>query len=131
VRIFNHPDQTYTNGVAKNDRTGRAYKRAIRILKRLRNKLQEENVAAASDIGSFLIESLVWNVPDSAFNHDTYYSIIRDVLADTFNNTLNDDDCKEWAEVNDCKYLFRPSQPWTRPQAHDFLSAAWDRIGYK
>jgi hypothetical protein len=131
VKIVNYPDQTYQNGVDKNNRTGRTYKRTIRILKRLRNKMQEENIAAAHDISSFLIESLAWNVADETFGHDTYTSVIRDVLAHTFNSTLNDPDCKDWLEVNDCKYFFHASQPWTREQAHNFLSAAWDYVGYQ
>ena len=131
VRIHNWPEQTHVNGVAKHDRTSRKYKRAIRILKRLRNHLQDEKIAAADDIGSFLIESLVWNAPDSAFAHNTYTAILRSVLAHTFNNTLNDETCKDWAEVNELKYLFRSNQPWTRPQAHDFLSAAWDYVGFQ
>jgi hypothetical protein len=85
----------------------------------------------ANNIGSFLIECLVWNAPNEAFNHDTYTSNVRSALVHTFNNTLDDERCKEWGEVNELKYLFRSSQPWTRQQAHAFLSAAWDYIGYK
>jgi hypothetical protein len=129
-RVINWPEQTRANGIAKHERTARQYKRAIRILKRLRNKMQDENIATAHDIASFLIECLVWNAPDSAFNHNTYTAVIRDVLMHTFNNTINDADCQEWGEVNEIKYLFRPSQPWTREQAHKFLSAAWDYIGF-
>src|SRR6266508_992839 len=124
VKIVNYPDQAHKNGVAKHERTGRMYKRTIRILKRLRNKMQDENIAASKDIGSFLIESLVWNAPDDAFSHDTYNNIVRHVLAYAFNHTTKDEDCKDWLEVSNCKYLFRTSQPWTRDQAHKFLSAA-------
>jgi hypothetical protein len=131
TRIHNYPDQAYANGVAKHTRTGRAYKRAIRILKRLRNKMQDENIATAQDIGSFLIESLVWNAPDEAFAHNTYTKVMRAVLAHTFNGTIKDESCKDWLEVNDHKFLFHSSQPWTRPQAHGFLSAAWDYLGLK
>lgn len=131
ARIINWPEQDYTNGVARNDTTGRGYKRAIRILKRLRNKMQDEKVAEASNIASFLIECLVWNAPLEAFEHDTYAAIVRHVIADVFNRTRNDEDCKEWGEVNELKYLFRPAQPWTREQANKFLHTAWNYIGYK
>jgi hypothetical protein len=130
-RVINWPDQTYSKGVAKNDVTARRYKRIIRILKRLRNKMQEEKIAAANNIASFLIESLVWNTPDEGFNHSSYRDDVRYVLMHTFNHTLSDDPCNEWGEVNELKYLFRPSQPWTRQQAHDFLSAAWDYLGFQ
>jgi len=58
-------------------------------------------------------------------------SDVRHVLAHTFNATINDDDSKEWGEVNELKYLFRPSQTWTRQKVHAFLSAAWNYIGFK
>lgn len=129
--VINWPEQHYANGVARNSASGKAYKRTIRILKRLRNKMQGEKVTEASDIASFLIESLVWNAPLEAFSHDTYAAIVRHVIADVYNRTIKDEDCKDWGEVNELKYLFRVSQPWTRKQANDFLNAAWNFIGYR
>ncbi|MHC1599775.1 MAG: nucleotidyltransferase domain-containing protein [Candidatus Methanospirareceae archaeon] len=131
VLIKNWHEQTYQNGVEKNKTTARRYKRVIRILKNLRNKMQEDKVSAANNIPSFLIECLVWNVPNEDFNNDLYTTDVRGVLAHIFNKTLDDDQCKEWGEVNELKYLFRPSQHWTREQAHSFLSAAWDYVGFK
>lgn len=129
--IINWPDQNYENGVQRNDETGRIYKRIIRILKRLRNAMQEDKIAKAENVASFLIESLVWNVPLEAFQHDTYTDDVRHVIADIFNRTRSENECSEWGEVNDLKYLFRPSQPWTREQANQFLDAAWNYIGFK
>lgn len=129
--ILNWPEQSYTNGVTKNNATGRRYKANVRILKRLRNEMQEAGIADADEIASFLIESLVWNAPDEAFGHDKLKDDVRYVLAHCFNHTLDDQKCKEWGEVNELKYLFRSAQPWTRQQAHKFLSAAWDYIGFE
>ena len=131
LRIENWPDQTYSNGVDKNKSTSQRYKKIIRILKNLRNDMQGENIAAAENIASFLIESLVWNTPNEGFGHSDLTSDVRHVLAHTFNDTRSDETCNEWGEINEIKYLFRPSQPWSRIQAHDFLSAAWDYIGFK
>ncbi|PWU19845.1 MAG: nucleotidyltransferase [Verrucomicrobia bacterium] len=130
-RIVNYPDQTDANGTSRNNETGRHYKRVIRILKRLRNKMQEDRIQEANDIASFLIECLVWNCPVEAFQHDRYADDVRYVLAHTYNNTREDSTCSEWGEVNELKYLFRKSQPWTREQANAFLNAAWDYIGFK
>lgn len=129
--IKNWPQQIYDNGVARNTATGRKYKRAIRILKRLRDQMQSERITAATGISSFLIECLVWNADIDAFSKDSYTAIVRHVLANLWNRTRKDEDCKEWGEVNELKYLFRPSQPWTRQGANTFLQAAWDYIGYK
>ena len=60
-RIINWPEQTYNNGVERNTATGRKYKRVIRILKRLRDRMQDDGIAIAKKTPSFLIECLVWN----------------------------------------------------------------------
>ncbi len=130
-RIWNWPQQNYDNGVAKNERVNRHYKRLVRIVKRLRYKMEDDGVAAAKSIPSFLIECLVWNCPDAAFLHNTYAADTRSVLAHLFNNTRKDEECSEWGEVNELKYLFRSSQPWTRDQVHSFVSAAWDYVGFE
>ncbi len=131
AQVINWPQQNYDNGVAKNDATGTRFKSVVRILKRQRNKMDEERVAAAKPISSFLIECLVWNVPDDRFGHDTYSADVRSGLAYLFNNTMKWEDCKEWGEINELKYLFRASQPWTIEQAHAFLSAAWDYLDFE
>ena len=93
--------------------------------------MEDDGITAAKGIASYLIECLVWNVPNSGFFHTTYKDDLRFALAHTFNATIDDEQCKEWGEVNDLKYLFRPIQKWTRQQAHSFLSAAWDYVGFK
>ena len=130
-RVINWPEQTYNNGVERNTATGRKYKRAIRILKRLRDRMQDDGFAIAKKTPSFLIECLVWNADVDAFSRDTYTAVVRHLLADLWNRTRKDDDCSEWGEVNELKYLFRHAQPWARQEANEFLQAAWDHIGYQ
>ncbi len=129
--IKNWPQQTYDNGISRNDATGRRHKRIIRILKRLRNKMQDEKKAEASNIASFLIECLVWNAPLSAFQHDTYTEDIRQVIIGVWNPTKTDETCSKWVEVNQLKWLFHSTQSWTRQQAHQFMHAAWNYIEFK
>lgn len=129
--IINWPEQTYNNGVERNTATGRQYKRLIRILKRLRDKMSDESIAIAEKTPSFLIECLVWNADVTAFAKDTYTAMVRHVLADVWSRTRKDEDCTDWGEVNELKYLFRSAQPWTRTDANAFLQAAWDYIGYQ
>jgi hypothetical protein len=129
--IKNFPKQCYDSGVAKNNRVGRRFKRVVRILKRLRDLMQDQGITEAKNVPSFLIECLVWNVPDARFNHDSYSADVREVLAHTFNATLNDNDCSSWVETNELKWLFKGAKPWTRVQAHDFLGAAWNQCAFK
>jgi hypothetical protein len=129
--VINWPKQTYDNGVSKNTSNGRKYKRTIRILKRMRDEMKAANIAEAKVVSSFLIECLVWNANTDAFKKTSYTDVLRYVIADLWNRTRSDTDCDEWGEVNELKYLFRSSQPWTRNQANDFLQKCWDYIGYK
>lgn len=130
-RIRNWPEQHYANGVGKNDATNRRYKRIVRILKSLSNEMSANGIKSAKDAPSFLIECLVFNASNPCFNYIEFRPMVREVLAELFNNTMTDEKCSTWGEVSELKYLFRPSQPWTREGAHRFLSDAWDYIGLK
>lgn len=129
-KIINWPQQVYDNGVAKHARTLRRYKKIIRILKNLRNWMQQENISAADDIASFLIECLVWNCPDHCFGAGTLTEDTRSVLAHLISNLDVDHKSSEWGEVSELKYLFRPSHAWTRLQAYNFSLACWKALGF-
>ena len=128
--VTNWPQQQLENGITKNNATNHRYKFMVRALKRLETELVKEGLLK-DELPSFLIECLVYNVPDDSFNHATYMDEMRAVLANIFNATLSDERCTEWVEVNWRKYLFRSSQPWTRSQAHTLADAAWNRLGFK
>jgi len=130
-RIINWPEQNYRNGTDKNQKTGERYKRMVRVLKCLRNEMDDAGVVAAKPIPSYLIECLVWNVPNTKFGHDAYSDDVREILVFLFSSTKEDSGCSEWGEVNELKYLFRSGQPWTREQANVFVVAAWNHIGFK
>lgn len=129
-RVRNWPEQHYENGVSKNNSCGRRYKRIVRVLKSLSNEMSEYGIDSAKNAPSFLVECLVWNTPNDYLTYQTYYSAVRATLAHLFNQTISDEKCSEWGEVSELKYLFRGSQPWTRSSAHQFVSDAWDYIGY-
>lgn len=128
--VRNWPDQHYANGVSKNNLTSRRYKRVVRILKTLSNEMSEKGVKSAKDAPSFLIECLVFNASNACFESSNYKSMVRAILAELFNKTIDDEKCSEWGEVSELKYLFKGSQPWTRQSANQFLSDAWGYIGY-
>ncbi|MBC8198822.1 MAG: nucleotidyltransferase [Desulfobacterales bacterium] len=127
-RIINWPEQHYTNGCHKNTNTGKRFKSIVRVLKALSNEMTEQNVSGG-DIPGFLIECMVWNVPNSEFQNNTYTADVQAALAFLYEKTKDDAPCKEWGEVSELKYLFRPSQKWTRQQANAFTVAAWNYVG--
>lgn len=129
--VINWPEQTYDNGIAKNDRTGRIYKRVIRILKNLRNFMQDNKIQQDAVLPSFLIESLVWNMPDQYFLMNTYTEVVNVCLKHLLEATLNESYCSEWGEVNELKYLFRSTQPWTMQQVNSFMGSALTTLGMR
>ncbi len=117
--IVNWPVQTNDNGVAKNTRTSRRYKRVVRGLKALENQMA---IAGAPETSSWLIECLVYNVPDSEFSSTgNYANALTTVLwlQKALSATAGQG---EWLEVNELKYLFGPAQPWSLPEAIAFTS---------
>ena len=122
--VKNWPKQDYENGVAKNEATNRQYKALVRILKCLRAEMEEQGHKVAEGIAPYLIACLVWNVPDHKFAAETNESLTVNALDYLIGQTSLDELVKDWAEVNDLKYLFRDSQPWRRKDVHAFLESA-------
>jgi hypothetical protein len=127
-RIVNWPQQNYDNGTAKNAGTGFRFKKLVRVLKRLRNEMAAAKVPAAEPIPSYLIECLVWNAPDRAFVAEEYTENLKEVLVYLLVNTVDDQVCSQWFEVNGLKLLFGFHQPWTRLTAQQFIRAAWEYV---
>jgi hypothetical protein len=94
----------------------------------LRFYLIKKEVKAADPVASYLIECLLYNVPDSIFGGDSYKDNVQNALLTCFSATKSEENCAKWLEVNEIKYLFHPTQPWTRQQAYDFVLAAWSYV---
>lgn len=131
ARILNWPEQNYANGVAKNERTKRRFKALSRVFKTLRNEMNAEGILAAKPIASFLIESLVYNVPDEQFGNDSLVQDARNVLVHLWNATKPDGAASAWYEVNGLKLLFGDGQKWTATQVNAFVQAAWTQMDFK
>ena len=142
TRITNFPQQHYLNGCAKTDRTGRRYKRIVRILKRLRNDIGDNPQTPqhmrdrAKGTASFLIECLVFNCPDQIFQHPAIYDDVVAVLRYLSNELhrpmtgttlLTGPASMLWMEVNGIKSLFGPHQAWSSQVACEFVNCA---LGY-
>lgn len=123
------PDQHYENGVTRNAATGRRYKGVVRILKTLRNKMEEAGISAAKPIAGFFVECLVWNVDVECFGSGTWDQDIQNTLAYLWRETQEPGACAEWREVSDWKYLFKGLPDSKRQQANAFIDAAWSFVG--
>jgi hypothetical protein len=120
---FNYPDQHFDNGVAKNNRTGRRYKRSVRIMKSIENRLVSDNAVTA--FPSFLIECLAYNVPDHIYNATAdWRTLIMNICVHVWgyvSKLPEPADGLRWLEVNGHKYLFGPHQRWTKREAQNFI----------
>ena len=124
----NFPEKQYTNGVAKNDRTHRRYKRMVRAFKKLQTRLVQDGLLD-EELASYFSECLAYNVPDIAFGHTNYVNDMNQILARIFNSTLDAGDYAEWEQVHGLEYLFHG--PFERSVAHHVADVAWDAMGFE
>jgi hypothetical protein len=130
--IVNYPEQQLANGKSKNLKTGYAFKKAVRVLKRVENAMVDAN--AFREMPSYFIECLAYNCPDSIFARSSWTALVRDMLVHISNELQGDEpseDGQRWFEVNGCLYLFHSSQKWSRVDGREFAHAAWNYLGYR
>ena len=120
IIIYNWPDQNYSNSVNKNSNTKKRYKAFVRILKNLRVELKKDGYSY-NHIPSFLAECLAWNVPNCAYDADSYKKMSLDCLKYLSVQLADINNVRKWGEVNELKYLFGTNQPWTLTQAKGFV----------
>ena len=125
------PNEHYENGRDKNRATYRRYRGIVRILKKVRNEMDESGHAVAKPIPGYLVECLTWNTPNACFDGYTWDARVQTVVAYLWSVTKDGTICSSWREVDNIKLLFDGLQPWTREQAHSFIDAARDYIGIR
>jgi hypothetical protein len=129
--IKNFPLQHIENGKEKNALTQKRFKRLTRIFRRIRYHMIDNHVPVNDHITSFLVECLVWNVPNRIFNdYHNWTNRLRNSLVWLYGNTDEDSKCKEWGEVSEYLYLFRPSRKWSREDVNNYIVQMWGYVGY-
>ncbi|MFB8777132.1 nucleotidyltransferase domain-containing protein [Streptomyces broussonetiae] len=129
--LRNYPQQQLDNGRAKNKRTNQYYKKAVRIMKRVENAMVAEDVHR--EVPSFFVECLVYNCPDRIFMEPTWAKTVEGIIVHVWQELDGPEPSEEserWFEVNGCKFLFHPTQAWSRQDGRDFVKAAWNYLGY-
>jgi hypothetical protein len=124
----NFPKIQVERGTAKNNDTGRRYKRMVRCLKKMQTRLVENGVLD-EELPSYFIECLVFNAPDGRFNTDSYLEDFRNVVGAIWAATKPDGDWDQWKEVHGLHYLFRGDFAGMRAKAHKLVDKAWDEVG--
>ena len=78
--IVNYPKEHYQNGATKSSRTSDRFKRTVRMFKNARNHMESTGRISVDLAPSYFVECLIYNAPDSAFQHsfqETYRSIVN------------------------------------------------------
>lgn len=125
---YEWPRQHYENGNGKNTDTRRAYRGVVRIIKKLRNIMDEEGIAEANPIKGFNVECLVWNAPNTCFTHATWYEDVSVVLNHLSYHLSSMALCGEWGEVSELKYLLKNDDA-KRANLKSFIDRARKYIG--
>lgn len=126
--VANFPYQHLMNGREKNNFTFRYYKKMVRVLKAL--TIERMNIKFQSNfICGFLIECLLYNLPDNCFGLDTYTQSLQSIL-ETIYAYINDNSYKNFLEVNGIKLLFNNEQKWNVNDVKKFVESTWNYCGF-
>ena len=130
-KVINFPIQHIENGKLKNSQTQRRFKRLTRIFKRIKAKMIEDGKSVNQNITSFLLECLVWNVPDWIFNgYDTWTDRLKKSIVFLYGNTEEEQDYKDWNEVSGLLPLFHSGRKWSRADVNAYLLNLWCYLEY-
>lgn len=130
--VISYPKLHIKNGIEKNTKTQRRFKRTVRIVKKIRYHMIENNKSVDGNISSFLIECLLWNVPDRVFNeNDTHEDRVKESIRFLYFKTKdNQSECKKWGEVSEILYLFSDNKKWDIEIVNKFLLQMWHYLGF-
>lgn len=129
--VVNYPLQHIDNGTIKNSETSKRFKRLTRIYRRVRYKMLDDNIAVSDNITSFLLECLVWNVPNYIFNgNQTWTDRLKSSIGHLYANTKEQEKCKDWTEVSKELYLFHSGRKWSHSDVNNFLIQMWNYLEY-
>ena len=124
--VTNFPIQHIENGKLKNSQTQRRFKRLVRLFKRIRAKMIEDGESVNQNITSFLLECLVWNVPNRIFNdYETWTDRLENSILFLYGKTKEEGVYKDWVEVSSLLPLFDSDCKWTRTDVHTYLQNLW------
>jgi len=126
--IDNFPRQQLDNGRRKNIDTGQRYKNYVRALKNAENHLVKAGDMEAKP--SYLMECLVWNVPDATLRTGDLDAGFRATLVWLWEHLTDKYVYEDWEEPNGLKYLFWHGRKWTHADAKEIVLKTWQMLGY-
>lgn len=128
TKVVNWPAQQFDNGRSKNWRTNRRYKSYVRALKNAENALVE--VGTISDLPSYFMECIVFNVPDSTLTAGSLDYGFQETLRWLWLHLEDGSAYESWVEPNRNKWLFKEDQKWSIEDGKDLVLATWRYLAY-
>lgn len=128
--ISNYPKIHKKNGIDKNEKTNHEYKKLVRIMKHIKNNMVDDGKADGKKITSFLIESLIWNVPNEIItSYDSWNETVKNALL-YIHKSISENTHSKWTEVSGMLYLFDESRAWSDRDVKTWLETTWNYLGY-
>jgi len=125
----NFPHQHYENLAVKDHRNSNKVKGCIRILKRVRNELEDAGQWDRKRSPSYYLEGLLWNVPDRHFygNYDTVFPAVLQYLWKDLPEKRQNGGLDSYTQANDIYLLFHP-EFWNVDDAIAFVEKIWQAV---
>ncbi len=129
--IVNFPKQHIQNAKDKNSDTFRRFKRLTRLHRKLRYKMIDDGEVVSENITSFLLECLIWNVPNRIMNnYDNWTDRLKQSIIYLYEQTKEEQTCSEWGEVSELLYLFRGHRKWSRTDVNQYMVQIWNYLEF-
>lgn len=104
VRSF--PEQHLANGRNKNTNSNNRYKNVVRVLKKIRNRIEDESFISDDLPSSYQIECLVYNVPDAQLTYGTIYDATHEACKFLHQSLANGPRCNKLVQVHGVYFMF-------------------------
>ncbi len=130
--VISYPKQHIENGKEKNTETQRRFKRTVRVFKKIRYHMIDNGEPVNSNISSFLIECLLWNVPNNIFiENNTHENRVKESIRYLYFKTKDQKkECKQWGEISEILYLFNDKK-WNIVMVNKFLQRMWEYLEFR
>ncbi|MGB3182226.1 MAG: nucleotidyltransferase [Cyclobacteriaceae bacterium] len=124
--IINYPKLHIENGRNKNNRTGRRYKRMVRVFKNVTNHMRANGENVPNGISSFLLECLLFNVPDNYFDNNLTWNENSSQLISYALDNID----SQWTEVSGMFCLFHSGRKWNGEMVKNHFRNMCNYMGY-
>ena len=126
--VINYPKLHREHGINKNNNTNKKYKRLVRIMKHIKNDMANAGITDDDIITSFLIECLVWNIPDEVICRCNTWNETICLAIYYLYNEMKSQRYMDWKEISGMLLLFR-DRKWIGQDVMQWLLGAWHYMG--